>query len=82
MREDARRLNRLVIGGVDQVAVGAAELGVETALDAFVSIVGADHPVQAADLVRQPGLLREGLDVVVEIDVGFRSRRAVPVVVF
>ncbi|MNY04006.1 hypothetical protein D3C86_1366550 [compost metagenome] len=83
MREDAEGLNALLVGGVDQGAVGAAELGVETAVVALVGVVGPDHPVQAAVVVRgQSQFLREGVNVVVEIDIGLVEARAVPVVVF
>jgi len=81
--EHADGLDVLVVGGVDQVGVGAAELGVEAAVEAFVGIVAADHPVQPALVLRrQAQLLREHLQVVVEVDVGLVEAGAVPVVVF
>ncbi|MNQ93755.1 hypothetical protein D3C85_1092370 [compost metagenome] len=83
MGEDAEGFDGLLIGGVDQGAVGTAELGVEAAVVTLVSIVAADHPVQAAVVIRgQAQFLRKGVDVVVEIDIRLVESRAVPVVVF
>ncbi|MNS56350.1 hypothetical protein D3C72_892060 [compost metagenome] len=80
MGEDAEGRHRLAVAGVDQVRV-APEVCVETAVNAFIGIVGADHPAELAFAVgAQAELLSEDVDVIVEVDVRFIEARAVPVV--